>query len=88
MKEKREALQNRRLQLLAEIEKAQEAEQRSEAKNKRLQKQVHAVGQIAEHPRFEVINTSLVQKQIRKTEEQIASLKESSDQLKELTRPG
>jgi uncharacterized protein YPO0396 len=83
---KREALQNRRLQLLAEIEKAQEAEQRSEVKNKRLQKQVHAVGQIAEHPRFELINTSFVQKQIRKTEEQIASLKESSDQLKELTR--
>lgn len=83
---KREALQNRRLQLLAEIEKAEEAEQRSEVKNKRLQKQVHAVGLIAEHERFELINTSLVQKQIRKTEEQIASLKESSDQLKELTR--
>ncbi|WP_127127660.1 ATP-binding protein [Pseudoflavitalea rhizosphaerae] len=83
---KREALQNRRLQLLSEIEKAGESEQRSEAKNKKLQRQVSAAGQITEQSRFELLNVSAIQRTIKKTQDQIGSLKESSDQLKVLTR--
>ena len=83
---KREALQTRRLQLLSELEKAGEIEQRSDARNKRLQKQAYAVLQLKEHPRFDILNTAAIQRAIKKTEDQIASLKDSSDQLKELTK--
>lgn len=84
--QKREALQNRRLQLLATIEQGEEALQRAEGKGKRLQKQVYAVTRIQEHGGFAAIDTSAVQRAIRKMEEQVSALKGSSSQLKSVTR--
>ncbi len=84
--QKREALQNRRLQLLAAIEQAEEALQRADGKSKRLQKQVYSITRIAEHSGFHLVDTASMQRAIRKLEEQAAALKGSSDQLKALTK--
>lgn len=83
---KREALQNRRLQLLAIIEKGNETLQRAEGKTKKLQKQVYSVTRIMDYPGFANMDAAAVQRSIRRTEEQVAALKESSDQLKALTK--
>lgn len=84
--QKKEALQTKRLQLLADAERADESLQRAEGKNKRLQKQVYSVTRIAEHAGLSLVNTAAIQRQIRKTEEQAGELKGSSDQLQSLTQ--
>ncbi|HTI93379.1 MAG TPA: SbcC/MukB-like Walker B domain-containing protein [Puia sp.] len=83
---KKEALQLRRTQLLTEIDQADEARQRANQKTNRLRDQVFAAKHIAEHQAFRTINAAALQQAIHHTEEQMAKLKKSSDQLKILTQ--
>ncbi len=83
---KKEALQQRRAQLLTGIEQATEARDRAHKKKDRLQQQVFAAKHVAEHDAFRTINVAALRQAIHNTEEQIAALKKSSDQLKALTR--
>jgi uncharacterized protein YPO0396 len=82
---KREALQQRRAQLLDEIEQAAEALQRATHRNSRLQEQVFAIKQLREHPGFRSIHVAALQQAIHHIEEQAGKLKKGSDQLKALT---
>ncbi|WEK34195.1 MAG: SbcC/MukB-like Walker B domain-containing protein [Candidatus Pseudobacter hemicellulosilyticus] len=84
--QKREALQNQRLRLLAALEQGEEALQRAEGKGKRLQKQVYAVTRLQEHSGFHLVDTNGVQRAIHKMEEQAKELKGSSNQLKSVTK--
>ncbi|MBS1603607.1 MAG: hypothetical protein JST42_13135 [Bacteroidetes bacterium] len=83
---KKAALQQRRSQLVDQIGLAEEARQRTAQRNKRLQEQVFAVKHINEHPGFKIIHVAAIVQSIHSTEEQIAKLKKSSDQLKTLTQ--
>ncbi|WP_431212683.1 SbcC/MukB-like Walker B domain-containing protein [Puia sp. P3] len=83
---KKAALQQRRSQLVQEIELAEEAKQRSAQRTKRLQEQVFAAKHINEHPGFKSIHVAAIVQAIHSTEDQIAKLKRSSDQLKALTQ--
>lgn len=83
---KKEVLQTKRLKLGQELDNAEEALKRAEAKEKRLQAKLVAVGRIAESEDFSIMNVTALQREIHKIEEQIKSLKESSDQLKVLTQ--
>ncbi len=83
---KKEALQNRRSQLLTEQEQAGEALQRATHRNSRLQEQVFAVKNIRDHTDFKSINIPAIRQAIHHVEEQAAKLKKSSDQLKTLTQ--
>ncbi|WP_325590319.1 ATP-binding protein [Puia sp.] len=83
---KKEALQARRLQLVTEMEQAEEALQRSSRKETRLQQQVFDAKNIREHSDFKSINVAALQQAIHENEEHAAKLKKSSDQLKTLTQ--
>lgn len=83
---KKEALQQRRSQLLGEQEQAGEALQRATHRNSRLQEQVFAVKNIRDHASFRNINVAAIRQGIHHAEEQAAKLKKSSDQLKALTQ--
>jgi uncharacterized protein YPO0396 len=82
---KRENLQQRRAQLVSILEQAGEALSRAENKRNRLQNQVFAVKRITDHGDFKLIDLPRIQRSMRQIEEQTASLKKGSDQLKELT---
>lgn len=83
---KREALQHRRSQLLAEEEQAEEALQRATHRNDRLQDQVFAVKHLRDHPGFKTINVPAIRQAIQHLEEQTLKLKKGSDPLKTLTQ--
>jgi len=83
---KKEALQYKRSQLLAELEQAGEALQRANIKNTKLQDQVFAVKHIREHAGFRSINSAAIRQSIHLLEEQMGQLKKGSDQLKALTQ--
>ncbi|HXB08752.1 MAG TPA: SbcC/MukB-like Walker B domain-containing protein [Puia sp.] len=82
---KREALQNRRSQLLDEREQAEEALQRANNRNSRLQDQLFAVKQVREYPGFKSLNVSALRQAVHHIEEQTGKLKKGSDPLKTLT---
>ncbi|ASZ10366.1 hypothetical protein KTO58_23855 [Chitinophaga pendula] len=82
---KKEALTTKRLRLIAEAESAKEALDRADNKKKRLGKQLVSVQHIIDHNSFSLINIAGVQRAIRNIEEQINALKQSSNQLSELT---
>ncbi len=83
---KKEILQFRRSQLVAEKEQAEEAISRTTRREDRLQDQVFAAKKIREHGDFESINIAAIQQAIHHIEDQTAKLKKSSDQLKSLTQ--
>lgn len=83
---KKETLQQKRMKLGLELDQAEEALKRAEAKEKRLQAKLVASTRIAECESFAPFNAPGIQREIHKIEEQINSLKESSDQLRILTQ--
>jgi uncharacterized protein YPO0396 len=82
---KQELLQKKRAQVASQEADAKEAQERAERKAKRLQDKLYAAARLSEHEDFKAIDIASLQRSIHKTEEQIASLKDSSDQLKTLT---
>ena len=83
---KKEALQSRRSQLLAELEQADEAGQRAARKKDRLQDQVFAMKHIREHDSFKEIDIAAIRQAIHHTEEQSAKLTKGSSPLTALTQ--
>ncbi len=83
---KRETLQNRRAQLLTALEQVQEALQRANQRNSRLQEQVFAVRNIRDHSDFKSIDVPGVLRSIQHSDEQTSKLKKGSDQLKAVTQ--
>lgn len=78
---KKDALINRRNQLLAAIASSVETLQTCKSRGSRLQKQFYAVNRLKDHKGFEEINIHKVQRNIRKMEEQIGALRDENKEL-------
>lgn len=82
---KREALKRRREELTTIIDENKETLERCKRRMERINNQVYALKRIEEHEGFESMNVAAIQRKMRVNEEQMESLKESSDHLKSLT---
>ncbi|RYY90334.1 MAG: hypothetical protein EOO15_02990 [Chitinophagaceae bacterium] len=82
---KKEALRLRRAKLLEEVQEGTALEEKGRRKCERLQKDMLVQQRIIEHEGFAVIDTAAIQRSLRKTEEAIAALQASSNQLQALT---
>lgn len=78
---KKEALIEKRNKLNDAILSSTEILQTCKNRAARLQKQFYAIGRLKEHKGFDEINLAKIQKNIRKAEEQIASLREENKEL-------
>lgn len=83
---KREALQQLRMQLIAEAGQAEEARERAQKKRDRLQQQVFAVRNILGHGTFKLIHVAAIRHAVHQAEELAGKLEKSSDRLQALTQ--
>lgn len=82
---KKETLIRKRDDLLGKLTTAKDTLDRCKRKAEKLQKQAYALHSLEQHGGFGEINVADVQRKIKSTDQQIESLRDSSDQLKTLT---
>ncbi|ANH82274.1 hypothetical protein A8C56_16095 [Niabella ginsenosidivorans] len=83
-RQKKEALLQRRNQLTTDLANADEILARCQHRTERLKQQSYALKRIQEHEGFSAINVTGMQRQIHKTETQVAALSKGNNQLKTL----